>query len=232
MNKKTLPLYIAIAIVVLVGVWLVVRANSTSPESGESNNNANTNSNAAVPTLTPSTNTPTMPSTQETTEIKDKFVTLSVKGYGDIKFELYEEDAPKAVENFIRLAQSGYYEGISFHRIIPGFVIQAGDPTGTGSGGESAFGKDFADELNPNAPSYKTGYVKGVLAMANRGPNTNSSQFFVTLGDMNQQLAKSYTIFGKVVSGMDVVDKIGSRGTPGGTPQDKIVIEKATVTDK
>lgn len=230
MNKQTLPILIAIVIVILVAAWLFTRntdtkvANNSDQTNSQSNISNNTNTN---PTLTP---TPSQ--SMDPIDIKNKFVTLTVTGYGDIKLELFDEDAPKAVENFIRLAQSGYYNGVSFHRVIPGFVVQGGDPTGTGRGGESAFGGDFADELDPNTPSYKTGYVKGVLAMANKGPNTNSSQFFITLADQNANLQKLYTIFGKVVSGMDVVEKIGAKGTPAGQPQEQITIEKAVVTDK
>lgn len=170
-------------------------------------------------------------------DIQNKFVTLSVAGFGDIKVELYDKDAPKTVENFLRLTRSGYYDGVTFHRVSKGFVIQGGDPTGTGAGGESAFGSDFADELNPNTPSGKEGYKKGVLAMANRGPNTNSSQFFIMLDDA-PQLPFAYTIFGKVVAGQDVVDKIGQvQITPGmaptdGAPVTPVVITKATISDK
>ncbi|HUI64466.1 MAG TPA: peptidylprolyl isomerase [Bacteroidota bacterium] len=127
---------------------------------------------------------------------------------GTIEAELYPADAPKTVENFIGLAGKKYYDGITFHRVVPGFVIQGGDPTGTGAGGKSLWGGEFADELNASTPSYKQGYIKGVLAMANHGPNTNSSQFFIMLAD-NTTLPKNYTIFGKVIKGMDVVEKIG-----------------------
>jgi cyclophilin family peptidyl-prolyl cis-trans isomerase len=232
MNNKTLPIYIVAAVILLGGIWLIVQSGNKNDETAD-NFNANQSANLNANTQSQATPTPTnTPNMQDKIDIKDKFVTLDVKGYGSIKLELFDEDAPLAVENFIRLAEKGYYNGVSFHRVIPGFVVQGGDPTGTGSGGESAFGKDFADELNPNSPSYKTGYVKGTLAMANRGPNTNSSQFFITLGDMNTQLQKLYTIFGRVVSGQDVVDKIGAKGTPSGQPSEKIIIEKATVSDK
>ena len=127
---------------------------------------------------------------------------------GTIEAELYRGDAPKTVENFVGLAGKKYFDGIIFHRVVPGFVIQGGDPTGTGTGGESIWKKEFADELNPATASYKAGYVKGVLAMANRGPNTNTSQFFIMLAD-NTTLPKNYTIFGKVIKGLDVVDAIG-----------------------
>ena len=103
------------------------------------------------------------------------------------------------------LAQKGFYNGVIFHRVIPGFMIQGGDPTGTGTGGP---GYKFADELNPETPSYKAGYKKGVVAMANAGPNTNGSQFFIMNADY--PLPNSYTIFGHVVSGQNVVDEIAN----------------------
>lgn len=126
---------------------------------------------------------------------------------GDITVKLYPQDAPKTVFNFITLAKKGYYNNLTFHRVEPNFVIQGGDPKGNGSGGVSIYGETFEDELNPNAESYKEGYKEGVLAMANRGPNTNGSQFFIMLED-NPSLPRAYTIFGKVTKGMDIVKKI------------------------
>ncbi|MEX1052076.1 MAG: peptidylprolyl isomerase, partial [Patescibacteria group bacterium] len=126
---------------------------------------------------------------------------------GDIELELYPNDAPKTVTNFATLAKNGFYDCLKFHRYEPGFVIQGGDPSGNGTGGESIYGPEFADELNPDTESYKNGYKEGVLAMANRGPNTNSSQFFIILAD-NDTLPKNYTIFGKVTGGLPVVQSI------------------------
>lgn len=126
---------------------------------------------------------------------------------GDIVIQLYPQDAPKTVMNFATLAKGGYYNGLTFHRVEPGFVIQGGDPNGNGTGGESIFGPTFEDELNASTSSYQAGYLEGVVAMANRGPNTNGSQFFIMLAD-NTSLPKNYTIFGKVTQGMDVVKKI------------------------
>lgn len=126
---------------------------------------------------------------------------------GDIEIEFYPTDAPRTVINFATLAKYGYYNGLTFHRVEPGFVIQGGDPNGNGSGGYSIYGPTFEDELNPDAASYQTGYLEGVVAMANRGPNTNGSQFFIMLAD-NLSLPKNYTIFGKVTKGMEVVKKI------------------------
>lgn len=126
---------------------------------------------------------------------------------GKIELELYPNDAPKTVTNFATLAKRGYFNGLTFHRVEPGFVIQGGDPSGNGTGGTSIYGAKFADELNADTDSYKRGYKEGVLAMANAGPNTNGSQFFIMLAD-NDTLPKNYTIFGKVTAGMDVVKQI------------------------
>jgi len=157
---------------------------------------------------------------------------------GTIEIELYPGDAPKTVSNFAGLAEQGYFNGVIFHRVSKGFVIQAGDSTGTGRGGKSIYGKEFEDELNQSAPSYQAGYVRGTLAMANRGPNTNTSQFFVVLKDA-PQLPKHYTIFGKVIKGMDVVDSIGaadiipsSMGPTDGKPKVDIVMNKVTILKK
>ncbi len=122
---------------------------------------------------------------------------------GDISFVTYDADAPKTVSNFITLSQKGFYNNVIFHRVIDGFMIQGGDPDGNGTGGP---GYTFEDELNPNTESYKQGYVKGVVAMANAGPNTNGSQFFIMVADY--PLPNNYTIFGKVVSGQNVADAI------------------------
>ncbi len=126
---------------------------------------------------------------------------------GTIVFDFEKSVAPKTSENFIRLASRGYYNNLTFHRVEEGFVIQGGDPKGDGTGGESAFGGYFADEIDPNSPVYQRGYVEGTVAMANAGPNTNGSQFFITIADQ-PGLPKNYTIFGHVTSGMDVVKQI------------------------
>jgi peptidyl-prolyl cis-trans isomerase B (cyclophilin B) len=122
---------------------------------------------------------------------------------GDIVFRTYDADAPITVENFTTLASKGFYNGTIFHRVIPGFMIQGGDPTSTGTGGP---GYTFADELNSDTESARLGYVKGTVAMANAGPNTNGSQFFIMAEDY--PLPHAYTIFGHVVGGQDVVDRI------------------------
>ncbi len=151
---------------------------------------------------------------------------------GTIEIELFQSDAPQTVANFTGLAEQGYYNGIIFHRVAKGFVIQAGDPTGTGSGGKSIYGKEFADELNPSTDSYQQGYVRGTVAMANRGPNTNTSQFFIMLRTV-AGMPKNYTVFGKVLKGMEVVDSIGAVEIvpPGdGKPKVDVVMNKVSIT--
>jgi cyclophilin family peptidyl-prolyl cis-trans isomerase len=127
---------------------------------------------------------------------------------GIVGIEFFPSDAPKAVENFRLLAEHGYYEGLTIHRIVTGFMIQGGDPAGDGTGGQSAWGGTFEDEIKASSPLYKTGYVRGIVAMANAGPNTNSSQFFIMLKDY--PLPPNYVIFARVTKGMDVVDAIGA----------------------
>jgi peptidyl-prolyl cis-trans isomerase B (cyclophilin B) len=125
---------------------------------------------------------------------------------GPIVFELFDEDAPKTVANFRKLAADGFYDGLTFHRIINDFMIQGGCPLGTGTGGP---GYTFEDEINPHK------VVKGALAMANAGPNTNGSQFFIVTADACAWLDGKHTVFGEVTSGMDVVDKLEAVPTDG-----------------
>ncbi len=137
---------------------------------------------------------------------------------GDIVFEMYDEDAPKTVGNMRDLAEKGFYDGLSFHRIISNFMIQGGCPQGTGTGGP---GYTFEDEFN----SHKV--ARGALAMANAGPNTNGSQFFIVTIDEAPWLDGKHTVFGKVTSGMDVVDALEALPTDGrDKPQEPAVIEK------
>jgi cyclophilin family peptidyl-prolyl cis-trans isomerase len=153
------------------------------------------------------------PPTRATVEIKSsggKHVVMETTA-GTIEFELLQENAPVTVENFRLLAEKGYYNGVIFHRIVKGFMIQGGDPKGTGEGGESAWGGEFADEIDPRSPLYKAGYKRGILAMANSGPNTNGSQFFIMHQDY--PLPPSYTIFGRVTKGLEVVDAMAALPT-------------------
>ena len=141
---------------------------------------------------------------------------------GPIAVELFDDDAPKTVENFKTLAGKGFYEGVIFHRVIPDFMIQGGDPTGTGSGGP---GYTFEDEFNDRK------VVRGALAMANAGPNTNGSQFFIVTADACPWLDGKHTVFGQVSDGMDVVDAISGVETDASDrPRDDIKIESVELS--
>lgn len=137
----------------------------------------------------------------------DKIVVIETN-QGVIEIKLMPEVAPKACENFIKLVEKGYYDGLIFHRVIKGFMIQGGDPTGTGRGGESVWGESFADEVSPAVKFDKP----GLLAMANAGPNTNGSQFFITTAKI-PWLNMRHTIFGEVSSGYEAVGKIENTQT-------------------
>ena len=130
---------------------------------------------------------------------------------GTIKFELLEGDAPKTTENFRLLAEKGYYDGVIFHRVIKNFMIQGGDPLGMGYGGESAWGGKFDDEINKASDLYAGPYSRGTVAMANAGPNTNGSQFFIM--HVDYPLPPNYSKFGKVIEGQDVVNAIAESAT-------------------
>jgi cyclophilin family peptidyl-prolyl cis-trans isomerase len=141
--------------------------------------------------------------------------------HGAIEIELFDDDAPKTVENFKKLAQDGFYDGVIFHRVIPDFMIQGGDPTGTGSGGP---GYQFEDEFNDHK------IERGALAMANAGPNTNGSQFFIVTADACAWLDGKHTVFGRVTSGMDVVTAIEQVETGrGDRPREDVRIESVSL---
>jgi cyclophilin family peptidyl-prolyl cis-trans isomerase len=140
---------------------------------------------------------------------------------GVIEFELLDDAAPKTVENFVTLAKKGFYDGVIFHRVVPGFVIQGGDPDGTGMGGP---GYKFDDE------PVTMGYARGTVAMANSGPNTNGSQFFICLDDL-ASLPPKYTIFGMVISGLATVDAIAKGATgPGDRPLEPVKMTAVTIS--
>ncbi len=140
--------------------------------------------------------------------------------HGDIEIEFFAEEAPQTVNNFVFLAGEGFFDGVIFHRVVPGFVIQAGDPTGTGRGGP---GYRFRDELDHPRP-----YARGTVAMANAGPNTNGSQFFICLQDVG--LPHAYTIFGKVTKGMDAVDAIAATPLRGERPVEDAFIRSCSIS--
>ena len=141
--------------------------------------------------------------------------------HGAIAVELFDEDAPKTVENFVKLARDGFYDGVIFHRVIPDFMIQGGDPTGTGMGGP---GYQFEDEFNEHKVE------RGALAMANSGPNTNGSQFFIVTADACPWLDGKHTVFGRVTGGLDAVDSISAVETDANDkPREAVTIERVEV---
>lgn len=227
-NKIPTSVYVTLIICVIVlGVGYYIWSQSQ----GESNIQGSTNPQSTADTSAPTPIAPVAtPVSEQPQSLKNLMHTITIEtNKGTIVFETYDQDAPKAAKNFVDLANKGYYNGIIFHRVIKGFMIQGGDPTGTGTGGP---GYTFEDELNPSTASYKEGYKRGVVAMANAGPNTNGSQFFIMHQDY--PLPNNYTIFGKVIKGMEIVDAIANTKTGAGDkPVDPIVMKKvASVENK
>lgn len=177
----------------------------------------------------------------------EEIVAMEIGGFGEIKFRMFPEAAPKAVENFMTHAKNGYYDGVTFHRVMNDFMIQGGDPTGTGAEGESIWGEDFEDECNQVLMP-----IRGALCMANAGPDTNGSQFFIVQTSNNSTegynltaeqkalfeenggtpwLVGGHTVFGQVIEGMDVVDAIAAVETVSDKPVDDVVITAMTVEE-
>ena len=157
---------------------------------------------------------------------KNPKVTLHTN-HGDITIEVFADKVPKTAKNFVELARKGYYDGTIFHRVITDFMIQGGDPTGTGRGGESIYGEKFEDEFHPSL-SHK----KGHISMANAGPNTNGSQFFIVHAEETSWLDGKHSVFGNVVNGLEIVDIIGTVPTDSGDrPLKKVEIMKVTITE-
>jgi cyclophilin family peptidyl-prolyl cis-trans isomerase len=152
-----------------------------------------------------------------------RYTALISTSKGDITVALAPERAPKTVNSFVFLARNGYYDGLNFHRIIPGFVLQGGCPEGSGRGGP---GYQFDDELPPGGR-----YEIGSLAMANAGPNTNGSQFFIISGQDGVRLPPQYSLFGQVISGLDVVQTINDLGSRSGTPTEDVRINSVRITE-
>ncbi len=229
----------------LLFVVFLVAGCGTSNEEGSENSNGNAGNNENA-------NQENIELPQATTEVgeKERLVEMETS-MGNIKIKLFPEQAPKAVENFITHSEEGYYEGVIFHRVINDFMIQGGDPDGTGMGGESIYGEPFEDEFSNQLYNFR-----GALSMANSGPSTNGSQFFIvqnktldprSVDQMKQAgyndkvikqyedggtpwLDQAHTVFGHVIEGMDVVDKIAT--TPvgeGDKPEEEVVIKKITV---
>lgn len=223
-------------------------ANNSTSTNTEKENNSNTIDINSIDFVASAKKQTSNPQKGETIAI------LHVKNYGDIKVKFFKDVAPKAVENFTTHAKNGYYNGVTFHRVINDFMIQSGDPTATGTGGESIWGKDFADEF-----SYTLVPYRGALCMANAGSNTNGSQFFIEQAHYNEETAamlkqygypenlleayKTYggsmhlflahTVFGQVIEGMDVVDKIAACETDSKNdkPINDVVIESIEIVE-
>jgi cyclophilin family peptidyl-prolyl cis-trans isomerase len=156
-----------------------------------------------------------------TIDLSKKYSATIHTNHGDISMDLFADEAPQTVNNFVFLAREGFFDGVVFHRVVPGFVIQGGDPTGTGRGGP---GYRFRDELE-----HPRTYQRGTVAMANAGPNTNGSQFFICLEDVG--LPHSYTIFGKVTAGMEAVDSIAGTPLRGERPIDDAFMQTVEVQE-
>ena len=221
---------VVITIVVIVAIFYAMKPKSESSSLDTTNTYGTSDQAVVTNTPSPETITSTTPTPAITNQpVKNNMHTVTIEtNKGTIVFETYDADAPKASQNFVTLAEKGFYNGVIFHRVIKGFMIQGGDPTGTGRGGP---GYAFEDELKPNTPSAQEGYKRGVVAMANSGPNTNGSQFFIMHQDY--PLPHNYTIFGKVVKGIEIVDAIANSKTGAGDmPVEKIVMNKVTVAEK
>lgn len=233
MSTKTITIASIVALIIIVNAWFYFD-NGGAKKMEDAYNATSTESAKQYITIESANQTDANNAQQVTnqttqTAMKNFSHTITIKtNKGTIVFETYDADAPETAKKFVTLANKGFYNGVIFHRVIPGFMIQGGDPTGTGMGGP---GYKFADELDPNTPSYKAGYARGTVAMANSGPNTNGSQFFIMHKDY--PLPHNYTIFGRVISGMEVVDAIANAERDSrDKPLSDIKMESVTVVNK
>ncbi|MFA5386406.1 MAG: peptidylprolyl isomerase [Candidatus Paceibacterota bacterium] len=206
MNKKIIA---GILILIIIGICLAIYFRISHLKNDQPENIVVSNSS---PTSTPTSTEATSTENNQNKKMNYHIITLKTN-LGEIQIQTFDSDAPKTANNFVTLAQKGFYNNLIFHRVIKSFMIQGGDPScgitqDSGMCGAGGPGYQFEDELNPDTASYKAGYVKGVVAMANSGPNTNGSQFFIMLE--NNDLPHNYTIFGKVIKGQEVVDAIGN----------------------
>ena len=221
MSKFVILIFIVLGVGIMVG-FLVFRKTDDQAD------------NSSYSTASPTTSFITSSISSQSfsnipNDLSNRMHLITIKtNLGDIQFETFDADASKTVSNFITLAEKGFYNNLTFHRVVKNFVIQGGDPNGDGTGGP---GYTFEDELNSNTESYKIGYKKGVVAMANAGPNTNGSQFFIMLADV--PLPHNYTIFGMVVKGQEVVDKIGQVQTEqNDKPLNPVIMTSVIVSKK
>ena len=241
---------------VLIALSLILTATSCGTKTTSGDNNSTTNTTATTKiNYTASLTNSEVGFQLESPQKGEEIAVLTIKNYGEIKIRLFPDSAPKAVENFKTHIKNGYYNGLIFHRVINDFMIQGGDPTGTGTGGESIWGSPFEDEFNSNLRNFR-----GALSMANSGSNTNGSQFFIvqaktvaadllaqmeqiTDGRFDEKINNLYkqnggtpwldfahTVFGQVFEGMDIVDKIAATDVDGNDkPTANVVIEKAEI---
>jgi cyclophilin family peptidyl-prolyl cis-trans isomerase len=224
-SKKTI--YIVVGIILLVAAaYFIFDRKSGGPAAILQQNQPIVSSVQNQPDNSALSVSQTQTASSSQSAIKNNMHKITIEtNYGTIEFTTYDADAPNTVKKFIDLADKGFYDNLTFHRVIDGFMIQGGDPLGNGTGGP---GYTFADELNPAADSYKAGYIKGVVAMANAGPNTNGSQFFIMVADY--ALKHDYTIFGKVTKGQEVADKIAKVAKDtNDKPLTPVVMKKVTV---
>jgi cyclophilin family peptidyl-prolyl cis-trans isomerase len=225
---------VGLAVIALAFCALILSACSSNQGNTNTANTAASNRNSTAPLVIPTpapANTNTTANTNQAAATPgQKHTVLLDTTAGKIRIELLDKDAPKTAENFRKLAESGFYNGLIFHRTIKGFMIQGGDPNGNGTGGRTADGRPLPNEINRSSPLYQGGYARGLVAMANRGaPETATSQFFIM--HQNYPLPPNYTVFGRVVEGMDVVDKIASAPNEPGSdrPASPVKMTKVTV---
>ena len=250
--KKCSIILIMLAIVICLAGC---EGGESKNNSTNSNNTSNTSSNTAKENKIDINSIDFVANAEKQTAKPEQGETIAImhiKNYGDIKIKFFKNVAPKAVENFITHSKNGYYNGLTFHRVINDFMIQGGDPTGTGAGGESIWGKKFEDEF-----SYTLLPYRGALCMANSGTNTNGSQFFIEQAKYNEETYKMFegsnpeklleaykiysgslhlfgkhTVFGQVYEGMDVVDKIAATQTDSNDkPVNDVVIESIEIIE-
>jgi cyclophilin family peptidyl-prolyl cis-trans isomerase len=214
---------------VIAVAFCALTLSACSSDEGNKNTATSNRNSAAPPTSTAPPPTATNANQAAATTGQKHTVLLDTTA-GKIKIELLDRDAPVTAENFRKLAESGFYNGLIFHRTIKGFMIQGGDPNGNGTGGRTADGKPLPNEINRSSPLYQGGYARGLVAMANRGtPETATSQFFIM--HQNYPLPPNYTVFGRVVEGMEVVDKIATAANEPGSdrPASPVKMTKVTV---
>jgi cyclophilin family peptidyl-prolyl cis-trans isomerase len=232
-RRRVIRFFIPVAILMAAAAFLSNR-NSDDKTSVKAGTTSTTTGESAAGTLPKSACPPAIGAASRTTTFTKApgmcisaaktYTAVFKTNKGSFTVALDAKKAPKTVNNFVFLARNQFYDGVVFHRIIPGFVVQGGDPEGTGQGGP---GYKFADEL-PKAGEYK----EGSLAMANSGPNTNGSQFFIITGPQGASLSPNYSLFGQVTSGMEVVKALEAVGTPGqGTPSEKVFMESVRIQE-